>query len=150
MVCDLRQNQSNLKDSSEDIENHRCELIELIEMRRSASRQYVREVIALDINLLTNKIGSLKDDVSYKENTVTQWSKVAAGRRKVRSHTWQSESKPIPVIHNWYEVLNNCHISEYASSDPAGSHPLTRNYKIKSNKTTKAKHKILIIGDSHA
>jgi hypothetical protein len=79
MVCDLRQNQSNLKDRSEDIENLRCDLIELIEMRRSASRQYVRDVITSYINLLTNKIGSLKDDVSYKVSTVTQWSKVADG-----------------------------------------------------------------------
>jgi hypothetical protein len=31
-----------------------------------------------------------------------------------------------------------------------GSHPLDRNCKIKSNKSTKAKHKILVIGDSHA
>ena len=150
MACDLRQNQSNLKDRSEDIENLRCDLIELIEMRRSASRRYVREVITLDINLLTNKIESLKDDVSYREGTVTQWSKFAAGRRKICSHTRQSESKPIPVIHNRYKVLNNCHISEYASSDPAGSNPLARNCKIKSNKSTKTKHKILIIGDGHA
>jgi len=67
---DLKQNQSKLNDRSEDIENLRCDLIELIEMR-SASRQYVREVITSDINILTNKIESLKDDVSYKESTVT-------------------------------------------------------------------------------
>jgi hypothetical protein len=145
VTCDFKQNQSNLNDRSEDIEHLSCDLIELIEMRRSASRQYVREVITSDINLLTNKIESLKDDVSYKESTVTQWSEVAAGGRKIRSHTRHSESKPIPVIHNWYEVLNNCYISEYANSDP-----LVRNCKIKSKKSTKAKQKILITGDSHA
>jgi uncharacterized coiled-coil DUF342 family protein len=48
MTCELRQ---NLKERSEDIENLRCDLIELIEMRRSASRQYVREVITSDIKL---------------------------------------------------------------------------------------------------
>ena len=127
MACDLRQNQSNLKERSEDIENLRCNLIELIEMRRPASRQYVREVITSDINLLTDQTESLKDDASYRESTVTQWSKVAVGRRNIRSHTRQSESKPITVIHNRYEVLNNCHMSDYASSDPAGSHPLPRN-----------------------
>jgi len=73
-----------------------------------------------------------------------------SGRRKTCSHTWHSESKPITVIHNRYEVLNNCYISEYANSDPVGSHPLVRNYKIKSNKYIKAKQKILTIGDSHA
>jgi len=71
-----------------------------------------------DINLLTNKIESLKDEVSYKVSTVTQWSEVVYGRRKIRSHTRHSESKPIPFIHNWYEVLNNCCISEYVNSDP--------------------------------
>jgi hypothetical protein len=87
-------------------------------MRGSASRQYVREVITSDINLLTNKIESLKDDGSYKVSTVTQWSEVVDGRRKIRSHTQHSESKPIPFIHNWYEVLNSCYISEYVNSDP--------------------------------
>lgn len=115
VTCDLKQNQS---DRSEDIENLRCDLIELIEMRRSASWQYVREVITSDINLLTNKIESLKGDVSYKESTLTQWLEVIAGRRKMCSHTRHSESKPIPVICNRYEVLNNCYISEYVYSDP--------------------------------
>jgi len=82
VTCDLKQNQSNLNDGSEDIENLRCDLTELIKMRRSASRQYVRKVITSDINLLTNKIESLKDDVSYKESNVTQWSEVIACRKK--------------------------------------------------------------------
>jgi len=132
VTCDLKQNQSNLNDRSEDIENLRCDLIELIEMR-SASWQYVREVITSDINLRTNKIESLKDDVSYKENTVTQWLEVIASRIKIRSHTWHIESKPIPVTRNQYEVLNNCYISEYVYSEPVRSHPLVRKCKIKSN-----------------
>jgi hypothetical protein len=100
VTCDLKQNQSNLNEISEDIKNLRCDLIDLIETRISASRQYVREVITSDINLLTNKIESLKDDVSYKKSTVTQWSEVTASRRKICSHTWHSESKPIPFTHN--------------------------------------------------
>jgi hypothetical protein len=95
--------------------------MESIEIRRSASRQYVREVITSDINLLSNKIESLKNDVSYKESTVTQWVEVVAGRRKIHSHTRHSVSKPIPVIHNWYKVLNNCYIGEYVNSDPVGN-----------------------------
>ena len=49
-----------------------------------------------------------------------------------------------------YEVLDSCYICEYANSDPVGSHPLVRNCKIESNKSTKTKQKILIIGDSQA
>jgi len=71
VTCDLKQNQPNLNDRSEDIENLRCDMIELIK-RKSASRQYVRDVITSDITSLTNKIESLKDDVSYKESAVTQ------------------------------------------------------------------------------
>ena len=74
------------------------------------------DVTTSDINLLTNKIESL-DDVSYKESTVTQWSEIAAGIRKIRSLTRHSESKHIPVIYNRYKVLNNCYISECANSD---------------------------------
>ena len=59
-------------------------------------------------------------------------------------------SKPIPVIHNRYEVLNKCNISEYATSVSMRSHLLVGNCRIKTNKPTKKKHKILIIGDSHA
>jgi len=86
---------------------------------------------------------------SYKESTVTQWTEFAASRRKIRSHTRHGESKPIPVIHNQYKVLKNCYISEYANSDPVGIHPLVRNCKIKSNKSTKVKQKNVITGDSH-
>jgi len=49
-----------------------------------------------------------------------QWSEFTAGRRKICSYTWHSESKPVPVMHNRYEVLNNCYISEHANSDPVG------------------------------
>jgi hypothetical protein len=64
VTCDLKQNQYFLNDRREDIENHRCDLVKLIEIMKSASSQYVREVIISDINLLTNKIESLKDGVS--------------------------------------------------------------------------------------
>jgi len=60
VTCDLKQNQCNLNDRSEDNENLICDLIELIETRRSASRQYVREVVTSDINLLTNKFESFE------------------------------------------------------------------------------------------
>jgi hypothetical protein len=97
----------------------------------------VRDAVTSDINLLANKIDSLKDDVSYKESTVmTQWSEVIPGRRKIRSHTQHIESNPVLVIRNRYEVLKNCYISEYANSNPVGSHPLVINGKIKSNKST--------------
>jgi hypothetical protein len=89
-------------------------------------------------------------DVSHKESNATQWSEVVAGRRKTCSHTLHRESKPIPVILNWYEVLNHCHISEYTNSGPVRSQLLVRNRKLKSKKSTKVRQKILIIGDSHA
>jgi hypothetical protein len=150
VTWDSKQNQSSLNDKKEYIVNLKCDLIELTEMKRSASRQHVREVITSGINLLTNKIGSLKDDISYEESTVPQWSEVAVSRRKNHSHTQHCEAKPIPVIHNRYEVLNNCCISEYANSEPMESRSLIRNCKIKSNRSTKEKQKILIIGDGHA
>jgi hypothetical protein len=89
---------------------------------RSASRQHVRDVITSDINLLTNKIESLKDDVPYAEISVPQWSEVAAGRRKLRSHTRHREPKPIPAIQNRYESLNNCYISECEHRPNGKSH----------------------------
>ena len=106
VTWDFSKNHSSLNGKIENIENLRCDLTELIEMRRSASRQHVREVITSDINLLTNKTESLKDDVLYAEISVPQWTEVAAGRTKLRSHTRHSEPKPIPVIQNRYESLN--------------------------------------------
>ena len=44
--------------------------------------------------------------------------------------------------------LNNCYIGEYVNSESVGSHSLFGNCKIKRNKSTKGKHKILIIGDN--
>jgi hypothetical protein len=148
--CEHKQNQPKPNYRSGNIENLESDLRELIEIRRSASRQYVREVISSDINLLTHRIESLKDDVSHKESTETQWTEVVAGRRKFPSHTRHSEFKPIPVIRNQFEVLNNYYPSEYANSDPVRIQPLVRKHKPKASKTMKMKHKILIIGDSHA
>jgi hypothetical protein len=149
VTCDLKQNQSNLNES-EDIENLRCDLIELIDMRRSASRQYVRGVITSDINLLTSKIESLKENVSYKKSTVTQWSEVVASRGKFvpiqgivslnlyQSHTTGMKCSTIVTLVNtptqaqwevthWLETVNLSQIS------------LQRQKKKKN----------LIIGDSH-
>jgi hypothetical protein len=38
---------------------------------------------------------------------------VIAGRRKTGSHTRHMESKPVPVIKNLYELLNNSTIGEF-------------------------------------
>jgi hypothetical protein len=116
---------------------------------RSASRQYVIQVISSDINLLANKIESLKDDVSNKGNTEPQWSDIVASRRKICSYTQHTEPRPIPVTHNRYKLLNNCYIGVEVNTDSAGSY-FKRNFKIKVDKSTRAKHKTLIIGDSHA
>ena len=43
----------------------------------------------------------------------------------------------------------NCYIGECANSESLGSHPLIGNSEIKISKSTKAKYKILIKGDSH-
>ena len=59
----------------------------------------MREVITSDINLVTNKIGSLKDDVPYTEISVPQWTEVAAGRRKLRSHIRHNESYKTGMNH---------------------------------------------------
>jgi hypothetical protein len=50
------------------VEKLRCELIELNEIRRYTKRQYVREVISPDINLLAAQIENLQDDVYNGEN----------------------------------------------------------------------------------
>jgi hypothetical protein len=115
VTCDFKQKQSNLNGTSDDIEKLRCDLIELIEIRRSARRQHMKEVISSDTNLLANKIECLKYDVSNSESIETQWSEIVAGRRKIRSHIWHIESKPILVMHNGYEVLNH-YIGEYVNS----------------------------------
>ena len=43
----------------------------------------------------------------------------------------------------------NCYIGECANSESLWSHPLIGNSEIKISKSTKAKYKILIKGDSH-
>ena len=85
-----------------------------------------------------------------RESSVPQWSEVAAGKGKTRPHTRYNDAKPIPVIHNRYEVLNNYCINEQANSYQIKRRTLGRNCKTKSDRTTKRKRKILIIGDSHA
>jgi hypothetical protein len=49
VTWDFKRNQSSLNDKKENIENLKCDLIELIEIR-SASRQHAKEVITSDIN----------------------------------------------------------------------------------------------------
>ena len=63
--------QSDLNGGSEDLEKLTCELVELIEIRGSARRRCVKEVLSSNIKLLENKIKSLKDDVSNRESIET-------------------------------------------------------------------------------
>lgn len=71
------------------------------------------DIMSSDINLLAAKIESLKDVASSREYMEKQLSEVIAGRRKPSTHTWHMESKPIPVIKNLYELLNNSTIGEF-------------------------------------
>jgi hypothetical protein len=66
-TCDFKWNKPKLIDESKDFEELRHDLLELIKMRRSATRKYVKEVITSDINLLANKIKSLKFGISNKK-----------------------------------------------------------------------------------
>lgn len=50
VASSFKQKQSKLNGGHEDTEKLRCDLIELIKIRRSARRQYVKEVISSDIN----------------------------------------------------------------------------------------------------
>ena len=68
LTCDFKQKQYNSNGVNEDLEEHRCDLIELNKIRRFAKGRCVKEVISLDINVLAAQIESLKDNVSSKEN----------------------------------------------------------------------------------
>ena len=85
-----------------------------------------------------------------KEYMETQWSVIGARRRKGRSHTRHIATRPIPVIHNRYEVLTKCAPSEHTNSVSMRSYSMMSNNGFQTNKPTKKKRKILIIGDSHA
>jgi len=78
------------------------------------------EIISLKEARTPPKEGHTKDHQQKKRSDHTsskeaQWSEVVADRRKIRSHTRHCESKPTSVIHNRYEVLNKCYISEYSN-----------------------------------
>jgi hypothetical protein len=79
LTCDFKQKQCNSNGVSEDLEKLRCELIALNKIRIYTKRQYVKEVISSDINLLAVQIEYLKDDVSNGENI---WDTM------VRGHCW--------------------------------------------------------------
>jgi len=68
LTCACKQKQCNSNGVSEDLEKLRCEQTELNEIRSYTKRQYVKEVISSDINLLAAQIENLEDDVSNGEN----------------------------------------------------------------------------------
>ena len=126
LTCDFKQKQYNSNGVNEDLEEHRCDLIELNKIRRFAKGRCVKEVISLDINVLAAQIESLKDNVSSKENIEIQWSEIVAGRRKTGSHTQHIESNLIPVSNNQYELLNSSKSGETENSNSVRNHPMVR------------------------
>ena len=58
------------------------------------------------------------------------------------------EQKPIPVIKNCYNLIKNADGNSQVLSCSKVNHSVGMS-KSKKNKSTKAKHKILIVGDSH-
>jgi hypothetical protein len=59
----------------------------------------VKEIILSEINLISAKIGSLKELTVVETDNIMLWSDVAA-RRKKASPTLQNKPYQIPVIYN--------------------------------------------------
>lgn len=82
--------QTSLKRFSEEcteLENLKCDMAELMQILNTVVRQSVREVILIDINMLSTRIVSLKDFVKKQSAIEEPWTEVVT-----RGHTGDSKS----------------------------------------------------------
>jgi len=107
-----------------------------------------KEVILSEINLISAKVDSLKDQTAVNIDSVMPWSDVVAGRKKA-SYTLQKKPCQILVINNCYDLFSlneRCgkeinRLSEVQQIKGSGKY----------NKKTlnQKQNTIIILGDSH-
>jgi len=104
-VFEINQQSSEGKVITEELEELQRDMVELNHVLSSIKRCSEKEVILSEINIISAKIDSLKDQTAVNTNSIMLWSDVVA-RRKKASPMLQNKPRQIPVINNRYDLLS--------------------------------------------
>jgi hypothetical protein len=126
------------------IENLRKDLEEFGNLQELASHKAVKDAIQVEINVLLVRMESFKDH----ENEV-KWCKVTKGRRRPVLVNSQQE---MPILNNRFQPLYNLNLDESVGRSQMMEQKTLKckNVDINSDNSKRVKHKIRILGDSHA
>jgi hypothetical protein len=145
---DSKNDNLTCKGRNDQLEELKCDMAELILLLKQAIRQSVKEVISIEINIISAKIESLCKTVNEQSLIEPRWSEVASGRYKRNYSDTYNNTYRIPVIINRYELPSGIEVNETQISNLTGKQEI-RKTRIKQILSKKKKHKIVIIGDSY-
>jgi len=81
-----------------EIENFKCDIDDLNSLLKYVKRQSVKEVIQVNLNVLTAKNESLKDAAVEEVRNDLGWTVAGKGRKKESLQLTICGAQPIPVI----------------------------------------------------
>jgi len=133
---------------TEELEELQRDMVELNQVLSMVNRYTVKDAILAEINLISAKMESLREQPAQYSNKEPLWSDIVA-RRKKPPTTYHHKPQQIPVINNRYNLLSLSDSDTNSSSSSAGHQTTVSGVNIKRNKY-KDPRKIIILGDSHA
>jgi hypothetical protein len=136
--------------NSDDILELDLDVEELNELRHMTIRPRVREVMDNLIGKLAQEGQTMKNNIKGQEAMRTKWTDVVKGTRKRNENATDDNTRSIPTIHTTQigkvQVLPNRKKKSVSRSPKSTICPVSSESIMKK---TSAKHKILLIGDSH-
>jgi len=130
---------------TEELEELQRDMVELNQVLSVVNRYMVKDTILAEINLISAKMESLREQTAQYSNKELLWSDIVARRKKPT--TYHHKPQQIPVINNRYNLFSLSDSDTNSSS--AGHRTTVSGVNIKRNKYKDPK-KIIILGDSHA
>jgi hypothetical protein len=140
----------------EELEVLEKDLSEFIHLVHMAKRPTVKEVTQMDIELILEKIESMKNRDKDLVQTKESWVKVVKLKNRKYNGKDHRQDDARPVISNCYNLLYND--SRYDDAPVITVRPSERNLthgrmdkrKQRREVTGEKQHKVIIVGDSHA
>jgi hypothetical protein len=100
-----------------------------------------------EVNTILARIESLCETTSEQTPVKPKWTDVVTGKHKRVANVRRENVYRIPVISNQYELPCSSEVHETQVFNSAKNQEVRKHYKKQTS--SKKKHRILIIGDSH-
>jgi hypothetical protein len=129
--------------------SHQRDLIELDHLGKSAVRRSVKEIILMEMDTILAKINSLKELLLVNNDEEGIWTEVVSRGTKL-PQIKQANIFQLPEINNRYRILTSKAGCDEKNEKKVNSVTKREEGRNTMKKCKKKKHRIIILGDSHA